>query len=228
MKNGKILFIATLLLVSLLCISAVSAADDAASDVIADNTDETVLEEGIDDADLQASENDENVLNDDEGEWSQPSPDPPVFGDFVILNKTINNGKDVVYLDATSYEYFEGDEGSEELKYGIVIDRPVTIYGNGHTINGRNLARIFWVQSPNVVFHDINFINGNSGGLGGAICGFDGSECTAINCTSQTTMQRTMVEQLVRFQQLTVPSKTIRQMVVVEQYGEVLQPIVTS
>ena len=59
MKSGKFIFIAMIFLVSLLCLSAVSAADDAASDVIADNTDETVLEESIDDADLQLSENDE-------------------------------------------------------------------------------------------------------------------------------------------------------------------------
>ena len=53
MKSGKFLFIAMVFLVSILCISAASAADDASSDVIADNVDETVLEESIYDADLK-------------------------------------------------------------------------------------------------------------------------------------------------------------------------------
>ena len=53
MKNGKLLFIAIIFLVSFLCISAASAADDAASDIIADANEGAVLEESIDDAVLE-------------------------------------------------------------------------------------------------------------------------------------------------------------------------------
>ena len=66
MKSGKFLFLAIIFLVSLVCISAVSAADEAVSDVIADTNDETVLEESIDDEGLQASEIDEIEESDDE------------------------------------------------------------------------------------------------------------------------------------------------------------------
>ena len=46
MKNGKLFFIAIIFLVSFLCISAVSAADDAASDIAA-QSDDAVIDEGI-------------------------------------------------------------------------------------------------------------------------------------------------------------------------------------
>ena len=70
MRKNKIMFMAMIFIVSLLCISAVSAADDAdLSDVIADTdtNDATVLEESIDDASISDSQSDENVLSDDGG-----------------------------------------------------------------------------------------------------------------------------------------------------------------
>ena len=187
MKSGKFLFLAIIFLVSLVCISAVSAADEAVSDVIADTNDETVLQESIDDATLADSPNDEqileesddNVLSDGGDEWSEPAPNPPSIGTFSTLNDEINNGEDVVNLYS---DYLYSDESDGDFKYGVEITRPVTIYGNGHKIDGKNLASIFRVHSSNVVFHDINFINGYSGGLGGAIWASDRFECTAINC----------------------------------------------
>ena len=59
MKKGKILFIALIFIVSLVCISAVNAADDAASDIVAYTNDASVLDENTIDADLTDSQNDE-------------------------------------------------------------------------------------------------------------------------------------------------------------------------
>ena len=99
MKNGKILFIATILLVSLLCLSAVSAAEDAASDVIADNTDETILDAGIDDADLGDSESDELGESDEidlDGAADDPTLGLPAPPGFTELDNDINGNNKAV------------------------------------------------------------------------------------------------------------------------------------
>ena len=179
MKNGKILFIATLLLVSLLCLSAVSAADDAASDVIADNTDETILDAGIDDADLgdseidELGESDEIALDNAADEDTLGLPAPHGFSD---LNNDINGNNNSLITLNYGYNYI--DDGYDN---GIHISRDVTIDGNGNTISGNGRAPIFCVDSGAVTFKNIRFINGlrtASYDCGAAIYGG-----TAINCT---------------------------------------------
>ena len=100
---------------------------------------------------------------------------------FSELNKTINNNSnDVIYLDA---DYTYNSTADSAFSEGIVINRDVIIYGNGHTINGSNEARIFQINGGNVVFYNITFVNGNASNSeedsGGAING----NCKAINCT---------------------------------------------
>ena len=52
---------------------------------------------------------------------------------------------------------------------GITITNPITINGNGFTINGMGQSRIFNITSlNNVILNNITFMNGNSN-LGGAI-----------------------------------------------------------
>ena len=76
---------------------------------------------------------------------------------FAQLNATINGGFDKeIYLN---YDYKYSSDDSR-FKEGIVINRDVTVYGNGHTIDGSGEARIFHVTGGNVVFYNINFING--------------------------------------------------------------------
>lgn len=98
---------------------------------------------------------------------------------FAQLNTTINgNADNDIYLES-DYKYSDGDDS---FKNGIVIDRDVNIYGNGHTINGSCEARIFKINSGKVVFYNITFVNGNAtcdGEIGGAING----NCRAIDCT---------------------------------------------
>ena len=190
MKSGKFLFLAIIFLVSLLCISAVSAADDAASDIAA-SSDDAVIEESISedvsnvevpDEEPILEESEKNILTQNEDEEEPVSS--VAVGSFDTLNKDINNNDDSVIYLRYDYNYYYDYDNGQDLEYGIVIDRPLTIYGNGHTINGANQARIFWVLSSNVVFHDINFVNGKSESIGGAIYGSGGDgECVAINCT---------------------------------------------
>ena len=53
----------------------------------------------------------------------------------------------------------------------VIIDRTLTIDGNGHTLDGKNIKRIFYIepQSTNTVLKNINFINGYRTDAGSAI-----------------------------------------------------------
>ena len=94
---------------------------------------------------------------------------------FSDLNTTINDNNDSnVYLN-DNYEFISYKD--KNLKEGIVVNRDLNVWGNGFTIDGARSARIFNVVGGNVVFHDIVFINGKTGGNGCAILG----KCTVIN-----------------------------------------------
>ena len=125
-----------------------------------------------DNSPLELSEDDTISIDENEDMLSE---NEKTFGD---LNTTINgNGDSDIYLDC-DYRYTENDSAFNE---GIVINRDLNIYGNGHVINGSNEARIFNIISGKVMFHNITFTNGNIGKWtdGGALYG----ECTAVNCT---------------------------------------------
>ena len=174
MRNNKFIFMAMIILVSLLCVSAVSAADDAASDVIADTdtNDVAVLEESIDDASLADSQSDENVLTDDSNQHT-----------FTDLQEKVSNADNV--LELASNFTFDKDEDEYDLRNGVTIDHDLTINGNGYTINAIKYARIFKVTgNSKVTFNNINFINGwtDVGGRGGAIWSVNSPNVKAINC----------------------------------------------
>ena len=169
MRNNKFIFMALILLVSLLCVSAVSAADDAASDIVADTdtNDATVLEESIDDASISGSQSEENVLKDNS-----------TSNTFADLDNLIKNGGKAIELKS-DYSYADSDS----LKNGIAIDHDLTLNGNGHTINGSNQARIFRVaNNATVTFKNIIFVNGFvEEGYSGAI--WANGATNAVNCT---------------------------------------------
>ena len=82
---------------------------------------------------------------------------------FTDLNTTINgNTNSTIYL--TNNDYYKYDNTSDEkLTNGITINRDLIIYGNGATINGDKMARIFNViNNHNVNFYNITFINGKA------------------------------------------------------------------
>ena len=103
--------------------------------------------------------------------------------DYLINKKYLDNT--TIYLD-TDYAHVDGIGG------GITINRDLTIYGNGHTINASDLTRIFFVTNKAVVtFDNITFANGfvpqyNGGALsansGGALSANDGCTVKAIHC----------------------------------------------
>jgi len=78
-------------------------------------------------------------------------------GTFSELQENINNANEsTVNLDK-DYVY-DGEFGGE----GILIDKAVTINGNGYTINGNHASRLFFIDEGNVVLKNISFINGQT------------------------------------------------------------------
>jgi len=97
---------------------------------------------------------------------------------FSFLNYIINsNGNSVIEL---AHDIYFDPEYDSAFVDGIVINRPVTINGNGNTIDAKGQARIFNVQSANTVIKNLTIKNAHHNGDGGAIY-FDSSG-TVLNC----------------------------------------------
>ena len=102
-------------------------------------------------------------------------------GTFTSLQNKINNALkgNTITLDR-DYTY---DEGFNTV--GIVIDKDLTIDGNGHTLNGLSKSRIILIKlgkiTPNkVTIKNLKFINGNTNLNGGAI--FNYADLKIDNC----------------------------------------------
>ena len=195
MNIKRYLYILLIFLV-LVSLSAVSAADDNANGIISvDDNDELILDEAIDDDVSSANNNyDEELIletpaDDLIGSENDATPlKEGATGSFSDLNKLINedfSSNDTITL-SSNYKYSDGDD---DFVHGIGIGRGVTIDGNGFTLDGSNSARMFNVHSNDVIFKNINFINGHatSGNSiyllsGGAIYFGVDSNNKVINC----------------------------------------------
>ena len=101
-------------------------------------------------------------------------------GSFDELRNLINSSEEgsTIVLDK-DYLFTGGDNK------GIVIDKSLTIDGNGYIIDGADQTRLFHVKASGVTFRNLILQNGytNENGYGGAILGEDGTSAQAINCT---------------------------------------------
>ena len=90
------------------------------------------------------------------------------LGDFNRLQKYINDSSENSTLTlCCDYTFTIGSD--ENLVDGIIINKQLTINGNGHTINALKKARIFNVTADNVVLNNITFTNATSSDYGGAL-----------------------------------------------------------
>lgn len=87
-----------------------------------------------------------------------------ITGDFAVLQNLVNNAQDVLNLERD----FTYSPGVDTITEGIVIDKPLTINGNGHTINALKNSRIFKIISDGVTINNVTLKNGNAS-EGGAI-----------------------------------------------------------
>ena len=129
-----------MILFALISLSCISAADNASDEIIAQT-----------DINTEEISNGENEIS-----------------DFSTLNTEIaNSTADTIQL---TKDYTYNPEKDSNYTDGIVIDKPdFTIDGQGYTINGAGLARIFNITANTVTLKNINFINGNATDNGGAI-----------------------------------------------------------
>ena len=97
---------------------------------------------------------------------------------FWMLNNIINaNNNNVINL-TNDYYYDPAFDGA--FANGIVINRKVTINGNGYAIDAKGKARVFIVRADDVAIKKLNIINAYANGNGGAIY-FSGTG-TVTNC----------------------------------------------
>ena len=211
MKNKKIFLLILMLLVCILSVQALSATEYTANKEVTsiDNNQKNNIETNIQYDDVSTeNKNDELILEENNGreeerksETDETTAETNAELSFSELNTTINgNDNSTIYL-SNNYKY--NDKRDQSFKNGISIRRNLTVYGNGVTLDGNNMAGIFTLYNNrlNVTFYDINFINGNAA-HGGAIndggnaynCNFTGNKATkdrggaiycgnAYNCT---------------------------------------------
>lgn len=131
MLNKKIIW-SLILLVALLSVSGVGAADNITGDEINDLV-------GMEDS----------IVNDSLSASSKT---------FTDLNNLLNDNSKWNFELTDDYVFSSSDSAFKE---GIPISRSISIQGNGHTINANGQARIFNLTNY-VTFYNINFINANS------------------------------------------------------------------
>ena len=94
---------------------------------------------------------------------------------FAELQDIIDQSTGIVVLD---HDYAFGDEDTG----AIIINKSITINGNGHTIDGNDKSSIFNITAENVVIANVTLINGKSVDNGGAIT-WSGDNGTIENTT---------------------------------------------
>ena len=105
--------------------------------------------------------------------------------DFQYLIDTTPDGGTIVMGFNVTYD----PRYDASLVNGMILNKSITIKGNGYTISGNNTARIFRITTGNVILKDINITKGYWGSArtyngGGAIIVTGGiTNITIINCS---------------------------------------------
>ncbi len=182
MYNKNKYLLVFLFIVCILSISAISATENTSKEVTTNSKEyslETVnhhyddVSHSNENVEFKEKENNNEQSKSETDKTTSENENPLSFTD---LNTTINgDGNSTIYL---SHNYTYNNATDSAFTSGIRISRDLTVYGNGVTLDGNNLARIFQVtdSSLNVNFYNINFINGKAD-RGGAI--YEGN---AYNC----------------------------------------------
>ena len=150
------------------------------SSISAGDADNATLETDIDDVAISVNDitSDVNLSSDDE------DVNTDSIGSFDDLSYEINNTSEgaILVLDK-DYEFVNGSY------YGILISKSITIDGDGHTLNGNKISRIFNITADNVTIKNVNFINGNAYGryfsnnVGGGAIHWSGNNGYLLNCS---------------------------------------------
>ena len=101
------------------------------------------------------------------------------YKSFTDLQSLIQGSSGVVEL-TDNYKYNSTIDTSD-FSNGIFIPNPVTINGNGHSIDASNKAKIFTITGSNVLLNNITFKNAYGDLFGGAIS-WSGTGGSLLNC----------------------------------------------
>ena len=171
----------TMLVLAIFIFTAASVCASDVNNTIVANEDNTVLELPQTDADEIASAKENEMTGQEENVELISEGN---VGTFTELQENISHAtaNSTLKLDK-NYEY--DDDFNIE---GILIDKVLTIDGQGHKIDAKGQARIFNVTAENITLKNIIFTNGNatassSLGSGGAIYQWWYCESTVTNCT---------------------------------------------
>lgn len=173
MRNFKFLMVLVILLAGCICIGSAFATN------VTDISDVSVSDVTI--TDEVEIVYDDSIQNNAEFTSLQSNE-----GNFIDLKQKIYNAidGDTILLDK-NYKYLESDDMLE----GVIINKTLTIDGQGNTIDGSNLARVFNVSANNVIIKNINFIDCSAIKEGGVIYwfGVDGSVsgCNFTDCSAE-------------------------------------------
>ena len=134
-----------------------NAADSSDSNIIPDNNNLSGIQ--YDSADVKNSKtlaaSNDNVLGAD-----------GTGNTFADLQYLIDHASGTLTLDR-DFNFVSGSD--DDHANGIIINNTLTINGGGHTIDAKNLARIFNISASNVQLNNLILINGKSAENGGAI-----------------------------------------------------------
>ena len=191
--NNKSIYVLVLLFLSILSISTISATEHTVNEEVlsADNNENNL--ETINQYDDVSTSNENSKINlevNNVNEQSKSKTDKTTIVNegsltFSDLNKTINdNSNSTIYL---SNNYTFNGASDHDFPEGIPINRDLTIYGGGVTLDASSMARIFYVSDLNlsVNFYNINFINGFQPNSGGALYGGNAYNCTFAKNNAQ-------------------------------------------
>lgn len=158
----RFLLVSSILMLLIISLSLVSASDFTNDTIISSNTPSI-------DSDMDAiCINETNSLNDIGDTKIDTSNEKELNG--IELRDSIINESDNSFTDIQNSINDAEDNGTITLKhnhyYGngtqIIINKSITIDGNGSTLDANFLSRIFYIVSDNVVLKNMTFINANS------------------------------------------------------------------
>ena len=135
--NLRRILILSLLFFFFINLTLVSAQEDTAQEIISVSDSSNL--DSVNDVGIQSSSGDLADSVDVVQDSSKNHLSSSEKGNFTELAEKINSATDVLELDK-DYTYVSGDTVGTT---GIKINKTITINGNGCTIDGSNLARIF-------------------------------------------------------------------------------------
>ena len=161
-----------MLVLTILIFGAASVCASDMNDTVVASDDDSAFELSQADAGDMISSDEDELVGQRENELINEGDS----GTFAELQADINAAANASTL--TLYKNYECEDGFDTA--GILINKTITIDGNGFKIDAQGKSRIFKIPAENVILKNIIFINGNTDEYGGAVYFYRAG--TVTNC----------------------------------------------